>query len=58
LLPSEPPAPRHSSRGGSTAASETTIAYLRENGGGCDCEVLLNVDAEDDRLRLFLSRQE
>jgi hypothetical protein len=37
---------------------EATIAYLRENGGDCDCEVLLKVDAEDDRLTLVWSRQE
>jgi uncharacterized protein DUF2695 len=24
---------------------EATVGYLRENGGACDCTVLLNVDA-------------
>jgi Protein of unknown function (DUF2695) len=37
---------------------EATVAYLRENGGACDYEVLLNVDVEDDRLPLVWCRQE
>ena len=25
---------------------DTTIAWLHENGAGCDCEVIFNTDAE------------